>query len=135
MENITKLVNDIFSMSFDVIIPISGNIVAILVAFVLFSVRYFTFRHRQKKFAGQKRHDKMTPRTVPLKRSASEFPPLEAAEHFDESICRLLEHAIESRERSAQQQNSDQVDLLFCSSMSTELHSKTLQKEAVETAV
>lgn len=134
MENIIKLVNDIFSMSFDIVIPISGNIIAILVALLLFSVRYFSFRHKQRKFAGQKRHDKMLPRTVPLRKSASEFQPLEAAEYCDENICLLLEQAIESRKSFAEQRNSDQVDLLFCSSMNIELHSKALRGEAVETS-
>lgn len=50
MENIIKLIRDIFSMDFDVIIPVSGSIVAILVGFLLFAVRYFTFNRNRKKY-------------------------------------------------------------------------------------
>lgn len=50
MDNVIKLFRDIFSMKFDVIIPISGNIIAIMVSFLLFSIRYFTYRHNQKKY-------------------------------------------------------------------------------------
>ena len=50
MENIIKLINDIFSMDFDVIIPVSGSIIAVLVAVVLFSLRYFTYKHNRKKY-------------------------------------------------------------------------------------
>lgn len=50
MENITKLIRDIFAMKFDVIIPVSGSIVAIVVGFLLFAVRYFTFNHKRKKY-------------------------------------------------------------------------------------
>ena len=143
MGNITKLVNDIFSMSFDVIIPISGNIVAIMVAVLLFSIRYFTFRRKQKKFAGRQNHDRMTPRTVPravpkavpLRQTTGEFQPLQAAEYCDDKIRQLLEQAIENRRISLEHQSGKHADLLFCSSMNLELRSKTVRRDAVETTV
>ena len=50
MENITKLIHDIFSMSFDVVVPVSGLIVAVAIGFVLFFIRYFTFERNRKKY-------------------------------------------------------------------------------------
>lgn len=50
MENIIKLMNDIFSMDFDVIIPVSGSIIAVLVGGLLFSIRYFTFKRNRKRY-------------------------------------------------------------------------------------
>ena len=44
MQNVEKLINDIFSMEFDIIIPISGTIIAIIVAFIVFMLRYLSFR-------------------------------------------------------------------------------------------
>lgn len=50
METIAKLIHDIFSMSFDVVVPISINIIAIILGFIFFSIRYFTFNHNRKKY-------------------------------------------------------------------------------------
>ncbi|NLL91542.1 MAG: hypothetical protein GX222_03875 [Ruminococcaceae bacterium] len=43
-----KLLSDIFSMKFDVIYPISSSIVAVLLAGLFFSIRFF-FYHRNKR--------------------------------------------------------------------------------------
>lgn len=55
MENITKLIHDIFSMSFDVVVPVSGLIVAVAIGFVLFFIRYFTFERNRKKYENRQR--------------------------------------------------------------------------------
>lgn len=64
MENITKLIRDIFSMDFDVIIPVSGSIIAVIVGFTLFSIRYFTFRHNQKKYEKRQKNPEPKPDTT-----------------------------------------------------------------------
>ena len=53
MEYISKLFTDIFAMKFDVVIPISGCIVAIVIAFIVFAVRYYGYQHKRKKFKDQ----------------------------------------------------------------------------------
>ena len=50
MEYISKLLSDIFAMKFDVVIPISGCIIAILIAFVVFAVRYYGYQYKRRKF-------------------------------------------------------------------------------------
>ena len=51
MENISKLISDIFSMKFDVVIPLSGCIIAIFVGLVLFLIRYVSYTNKKKKFS------------------------------------------------------------------------------------
>lgn len=50
MQHVIKTLSDIFSMSFDIIMPLSGCIVALLVAVVLFSIRYFSFKYNKRKY-------------------------------------------------------------------------------------
>ena len=50
MEYINKLIGDIFAMKFDVVIPISGCLLAILLAFIVFAIRYFGFERKRRKF-------------------------------------------------------------------------------------
>lgn len=48
-----KLLSDIFSMKFDIIIPLSSSIIAVLLAAMMFSIRYFTYRRKKRKFEKQ----------------------------------------------------------------------------------
>lgn len=45
-----KLLSDIFSMSFDVIIPLSSCITAVMIAAVLFFIRYLSYRRNKRKY-------------------------------------------------------------------------------------
>ena len=51
MVYVTRLLCDIFSTEFDVILPLSACIAAPVLALVLFLVRYLTYRHRVRRFA------------------------------------------------------------------------------------
>ena len=128
MKNIVTLIHDIFSMSFDVVIPVSGSIVAVLVAFLLFSLRYWTFRHKLKKYAGQPAEHRLTPRTRP---QPAAYPPLEAAAHCDPGIFRFFTAAIA---RGAPQAAGEQTDLQFRAALTSELRRKAPQTETGETA-
>ena len=50
MSYLTQLFNDIFLMKFDIIMPVSGCIVAFLIAAILFSIRYVSFKRKKRKF-------------------------------------------------------------------------------------
>ena len=50
MQQIAKMLSDIFSMGFDIIIPLSGCIVAFVIALILFSIRYGSFSRNKRKF-------------------------------------------------------------------------------------
>lgn len=45
-----KLLSDIFSMRFDIIIPLSSCLIAVALAGVLFSIRYFSYRKNKRKY-------------------------------------------------------------------------------------
>ena len=45
-----KLLGDIFTMNFDIVMPLSSCILAILLAAVLFSVRYLTFLRNRRRY-------------------------------------------------------------------------------------
>lgn len=45
-----KLLNDIFSMKFDIIIPISSSIVAVLLAALVFGIRFFSYRRNKRRY-------------------------------------------------------------------------------------
>lgn len=130
MINVIKLVNDIFSMSFDVVIPVSGSIVAVMAAFLLFSIRYVTFQRKVKKYAGQPRQRMLTPRTRPPRQAAEEYTPLEAAEHCDEHIYLFFTGAVISRGGPSGLAAKGQIDRLFCSEMISQLRSKAPPTEA-----
>ena len=55
MENISKLLTDIFDMKFDVVIPVSGCLIAVLIGFILFLVRYVSFQAKRRKYRHQPR--------------------------------------------------------------------------------
>ena len=50
-----KVLSDIFSLSFDIIIPLSGCILAAVVAAVLFGVRYITYLRNKRRFEKRER--------------------------------------------------------------------------------
>lgn len=106
MSNIMKLISDIFAMSFDIIIPVSGCIVAILFAIVLFSIRYFTFQHKKKKFAGQPRQHTLTPRTRPSKQE-NNMSDLSEADKFCDKDDALSCAASPEIVNSGEPQDSD----------------------------
>ncbi len=121
MENITKLVNDIFAMSFDIVIPVSGNIVAVAAAIALFSIRYFTFQRNQKKYAGQPAQPRLVPRISPPGQTAGGYAPLEAAKHCDERIYRFFTNAAASRGSVSA---NGQMDQRFCAEMQLQIRGK-----------
>lgn len=43
-----KLLSDIFSMRFDIIIPLSSCIIAVILAAVLFCIRYISYRRNKR---------------------------------------------------------------------------------------
>lgn len=124
MKNILKLVNDIFSMSFDVVIPVSGSIVAVVAAFFLFSVRYFTFRRKVKKYADQPRQRQLTPHTRPPRQAAGGYAPVEAASCCDTCIFLFFTDAVTSRAAAPGQDASEQVNQRFCAEMLAQLRGK-----------
>lgn len=128
MKNVIKLINDIFSMSFDIIIPVSGDIVAVLAAGALFSIRYVTFRKKQKKYAGQPGQRRLTPRVRSARQEG--YRPLEAARYWDKGIYRFLSCAVDKRG-----QNSDpggQMDRRFCGEMASQLRGKAPPRDRGE---
>ncbi len=122
MENVIKLINDIFSMSFDVVIPVSGSIVAVMTALLLFSIRYSTFRRKVKKYAGQPGQRRLTPRTKTRARRG--YAPLEAAKFCDPTVFLFFTDAVADRIRAADPAANRVIDLRFSLEMSSELQSK-----------
>lgn len=45
-----KFLSDLFSMRFDIIIPLSSCIVALMLAAVLFCIRYFSYLKNKRKY-------------------------------------------------------------------------------------
>ena len=45
-----KMLSDIFTMNFDIIIPISFCLIAIALSAVLFCIRYFSYRKMKRKY-------------------------------------------------------------------------------------
>lgn len=134
MQNIIKLVNDIFSMSFDVIIPVSGSIVAVITALFLFSIRYFTFRRKVKKYAGQPRQRRLTPRTRPLRQTSEGYSTLEAAKYCDKHIFLFFTDAVTSRGNVSDLDANGEMNRRFCAEMTSQLRSKAPPAE-IEGAV
>ncbi len=128
MKNIIKLINDIFSMSFDIIIPVSGNIVAVLAAVALFSVRYFTFRQKQKKYAGQTGQRRLTPRVQSPWQEGHR--PLEAARYCDEEIYRFFSYAVAQKGQDLDPDG--QMDRRFRGEMAARLRGKAPPRDAEE---
>ncbi len=50
-----KVLSDIFSLSFDIVIPLSGCILAALAAAVLFGIRYITYLRNKRKYEKRER--------------------------------------------------------------------------------
>ncbi len=124
MKNIIKLINDIFSMSFDIVIPVSGSIVAVITAFFLFSLRYFTFRRKVKKYADQPKPRQLTPRTRPPRQAPGGYGPLEAAKYCDPCIFLFFTAAVAGRERAPGLDADVQMDQRFCAEMTSQLCGK-----------
>lgn len=124
MKNVIKLINDIFSMSFDIVIPVSGSIVAVITAFFLFSLRYFTFRRKVKKYADQPKQRQLTPRTRPPRQAPGGYGPLEAAKYCDACIFLFFTAAVTSRARAPGPDANGRMDQRFCSEMTAQLCSK-----------
>lgn len=91
MENVAKLIHDIFSMSFDVVVPVSGSIIAIIVAFVLFFIRYFTFVHNRKKYEKMQRDENSAEYMENEKIKAGDKP---------ETVEKFIEEALDNKEVS-----------------------------------
>lgn len=45
-----KLLRDIFSMRFDIVIPLSSCLIALVLAGVLFSIRFFSYRKNKRRY-------------------------------------------------------------------------------------
>lgn len=116
-------------MSFDIIIPVSGNIVAVLTAGALFSIRYYTFRQKQKKYAGQPAQRQLMPRARPPGREGHR--PLKAARHCDEGIYRFFSYAV--AKRGQLRDAGGQMNRRFCGEMTSQLRSKVPPRDTGET--
>lgn len=75
MENVIKVVRDIFSMDFDVIIPVSGGIIAIAVGFLLFAIRYFSFIKNRKKYEKRQKNSHTVTLEAEQEEKHKEDPP------------------------------------------------------------
>lgn len=72
MEYAEKLIKDLFAMEFDIVFPLSGSIIAVFVAVIFFSIRYFVYKKNCRRFADEQTPDlpyhrkepKKTPETV-----------------------------------------------------------------------
>ncbi len=54
-----KVLSDIFTLSFDIVIPLSGCILAALLAAVLFGVRYITYWRNKRKYEKRERQKEL----------------------------------------------------------------------------
>ena len=52
-----ELINNIFSMHFDIIIPLSFILIALAIAVILFCIRYFSFMRLRRKFMDRTRQE------------------------------------------------------------------------------
>ena len=86
MENIRILIDDIFAMNFDVVIPISGCIVAVLIALVLFLIRYVGYHYNRFKYQITRKKRERTAWREQIRESSLE---LEA----EQQIQRILKDA------------------------------------------
>lgn len=73
MQYIIQTIRDIFSMGFDIILPVSGCILALAVSFVLFWIRFSSFRRNKKRY--EKRLRQEGPAPVPAKQLPALVPP------------------------------------------------------------
>ena len=54
-----RVLSDIFTLSFDIVIPLSGCILAALLAAVLFGVRYITYWRNKRKYEKRERQKEL----------------------------------------------------------------------------
>jgi len=111
-------------MSFDIVIPVSGNIIAVITAVVLFSVRYFTFRRKMKKYAGQPAQRRLTPRARQPRQNAEGYGQLEAAKYCDEHIYRFFTAAVTGRGSALGSAANGRMDQRFRGEMTARLRRK-----------
>ena len=116
MQHVAKVINDIFSMGFDVVIPVSGVIIAVLVAILMFLLRYYSFRRNSKKFAGKSKYPPLVREPRKPRVPQKEDDAFCAAEVCDETIYAFLLGAIEKRTSCG-----DTLDGSFGDAMSAEL--------------
>lgn len=53
-----KLLGDIFSMRFDLIIPLTSSIIAVLLAGLFFSIRFFTYRRNKRRYEKRRKKER-----------------------------------------------------------------------------
>ena len=73
MQYIIQTIRDIFSMGFDIILPVSGCILALAVSFVLFWIRFSSFRRNKKRYERRLRQEGPAP--VPARQLPALVPP------------------------------------------------------------
>lgn len=66
-----KLLSDIFAMNFDIVIPLSSCLAAIILAALLFSIRYFSYRKNKRKYEKKMREKE---RSVVMERHIDHTP-------------------------------------------------------------
>ena len=105
MQNVEKLINDILSMEFDIIIPISGTIIAIIVAFIVFMLRYLSFKFNRWLYRNA------PPRNVGTVRKARSGRKdwhniLSTASYCDPRTKQFLQQSIEQAQMNIAGENS-----------------------------
>ncbi len=108
MGYIQKVISDIFSMGFDIVIPVSGNIIAVIVALALFAMRYMSYRNKIRKYGTKSRHGKVAPRKMPVT-----VPPVRPANLCDNDIAYFLLGAISRRENQTETGEEQNMDRRF----------------------
>jgi|GEM_PF-3640481 len=97
MQYISKVAGDIFTMGFDIILPVSGCILAFFVSLLLFGVRFSSFRRNKRRYeqraARQRRQAApaavpAAPAAAPAPDPADMMPPLPA--RGDAGMLRLM---------------------------------------------
>lgn len=129
MQNFEKLINDIFSMEFDIIIPISGTIIAIIVAFIVFMLRYLSFKFNRWLYRNA------PPRNVGTVRKARSGRKdwhniLSTASYCDPRTKQFLQQSIEQAQMNIAGENS--VCPTFCDEMRQRVIEKTHNSSGAE---
>ena len=57
IDMVKTLVNDIFAMRFDVVVPISGCLVAVLLGLILFLIRYVGYNYNRRRYEARKKKE------------------------------------------------------------------------------
>ena len=129
MQNVEKLINDIFSMEFDIIIPISGTIVAVIVAFIVFMLRYLSFRLNRWLYRNA------PPRNAPTAGKARSRRKdwhniLPTASFCDPRTKRFLQQSIEKAQANIAGENG--ICPTFCDGMLQQVSEKMNNSSSVE---